>query len=148
MNGRGAALDWNGVIERDGAAVLLPEGVYPFDVVAVERLERAQGRIGRLPDCGRAALTLEVDGGGLGKVVLRHSLPLHSGCEGALCAFFAFVGLRCRGEKLAMDWSRVPGARGFCWVTVRRWEEPGGAVMARNGVSGFLESSDGRYIMR
>ena len=129
--------DWNDTIENDSSFTLLPEGDYPFTVKSFERGEYPGGK--KLPSCKKAVLTIEVDGGELGSVEITHNLFLHSRCEGLLCEFFTAIGQRRRGEQLRMDWNQVPGARGMCSVSVRKWTGNDGSERESNDIKRFLE---------
>jgi hypothetical protein len=126
-----------------GGFVLLPAGTYPFTVTKFER-SRHEGSA-KLPACPKAIVTIEIDGGDLGKTTRAENLFLHSKCEGLLCAFFTSIGHRKHGEPLRMDWGRVVGARGYAKVGVRKFEKkdknPDGSVAygESNEVKQWLE---------
>lgn len=113
------AMDWDSIIENDSTFTLLPEGVYPFTVTGFERAYHSGSA--KLPACAKAVITVEIDGGTLGKTSITHNLFLHKKTEGLLCDFFTAIGQRKRGEQLAMNWSRVPGATGVCKIGIREW---------------------------
>lgn len=132
------AFDWDSMIENDSTFTLLPEGVYPFTVTGFERGHH--GGSAKLPACPKAILTIEVDGGSLGKASLQHNLFLNKKTEGLLCDFFTSIGQRRRGEQLVMNWAKVPGASGFCKVGVRDWvSDRTGEKMQSNEIKRFLE---------
>ena len=134
----GRAFDWNDTIENDSSEfTLLPKGTYPFTVKSFERGEYPGGE--KLPPCKKAILTIEIDGGSLGTATVTHNLFLHSRCEGILCQFFTAIGQRQRGEQLKMDWNKVPGARGMCEVSIRKWQGRSGQEMESNEITRFLE---------
>ena len=41
--------------------------------------------------------------------------------EGMLCAFFTGIGQRKHGERLTMNWNKVPGSKGRCKVYIDKW---------------------------
>ena len=130
-------LDWDDVIEYDVSDWdLLPEGVYPFTVTNMERT-RFNGSA-KLPPCLQAELTLRIDGGAKGIATITHNLFLHSKTEGLLCAFFAAIGMRKKGEALRMDWTKVVGASGLCEVSIRDWTDRDGNARQSNQVKKFL----------
>ena len=134
--------DWGDVIENDGPSyTLLPEGEYPFEVVSFER-KRFAGSA-KLPPCNQAELTLSIDGGALGRTTVYHSLFLHTKTEGLLCAFFTAIGQRKRGEKLAMDWRKVIGAKGRCQLIIDKWTGRDGQERESNRVKAFVEPAPG-----
>lgn len=112
-------LDWDDVIENDSTFTLLPDGVYPFTVTGFERARHPGSA--KLPPCNKAIVSIEVDGGQLGKTTIKHNLFLHSKCEGLLCSFFTALGFRQHGQQLSMPWNKITGARGWCKVGVHKW---------------------------
>jgi hypothetical protein len=110
-------LGWDDEIENDSSFTLFPEGDYPFVVESYSRARFAGSD--KIPPCHQAVLTLQVLGGkekGLGVQALTANLMLHSKMEWKLCEFFLCIGQRKHGEKLRMDWSKVPGASGMCHI--------------------------------
>lgn len=129
---------WDDVIENDsGEWVILPDGEYPFTVKSFER-KRFNGSA-KLPACNQADLTIEIDGGSLGKTTVQHSLFLHSKTEGLLCAFFTAIGQRKHGEPKRMNWQAVIGATGRCKVYVDKWTGRDGKEHESNRIQKFLE---------
>lgn len=118
-NGAGRAYEWEeGPIEKpnEGSGfVLLPEGKYQFRVSAFERGQFPGGT--KIPACKKAILTLECDGGPLGKANVKTDLILHTDLEWKLCQFFLSIGDRKHGEPLAMNWRNVIGKRG--WLSIK-----------------------------
>lgn len=119
----GHELDWNSAIENDAPEyVVLPAGDYDFQVVELERTRHAGSA--KLPPCNKAVVHIRISDGN-GVSVIRHNLFLHSRCEGLLCDFFAGIGQRQKGERRAMDWSRVVGAQGRAKVGIRTYSKDG-----------------------
>lgn len=138
---------WDDVIENDGGEwVVLPDGEYPFTVKSFER-KRFNGSA-KLPPCNQAELTIEIDGGSLGKTTVQHSLFLHSKTEGLLCAFFTAIGHRKHGEPLRMNWQAVPGATGRCKVYVDKWEGRDGKEHESNKIQKFIAPESGESSTR
>ncbi len=131
------AFDWDSEIKNDSSFVLLPEGVYDYEVVGFERGHYDGGA--KLPPCPKAIITIKVNGGDLGSAQIVHNLYLHSRCEGLLCEFFTSCGLRKRGEALKMDWQRIIGTAGRCKVYVEEWTGRDGATHKSNKIERFLE---------
>lgn len=131
-------LGWDDVIENDGADfITLPAGEYAFKIKNFER-----GRYGggaKMGACNKAVLTVELDGGELGKATVTENLFLHSKCEGILCQFFRSIGVRKSGEKVAMPWSAVAGASGRCKVAVRKYKSNEGEDREINQVKSWLD---------
>ena len=110
-------LGWDDEIENDSSFTLFPEGDYPFVVVSYSRGRYTGSE--KIPPCPQATLTLQILGGskkGLGVQTLTTNLMLHTKMEWKLCEFFRSIGQRKHGEKLRMDWNKVPGATGMCRI--------------------------------
>lgn len=139
-------LDWDDPIENDGEGlgdfVTLPAGEWPFEVVKFERERHTPKAGGKLPACNKAVVHLLFDGGELGKSYVKENLFLHSRCEGILCAFFASIGQRKHGEKLQMNWGRVPGSTGIAKLGVREFTRTDGSPGTANEVKRYVEPSD------
>lgn len=153
------AYDWEeGPIEKpnEGGAdfVLLPIGEYPFRVTAFERGQFPGGP--KTPACKKAILTLECDGGPLGKANVKADLILHTNFEWELCQFFLSIGDRKHGEPLAMNWRSVVGKRGrvkikhkpgknegVIFLTVDRFLDPGAAPSPQPAMASATADADG-----
>lgn len=119
----GYELDWNGTIEHDAPEfTLLPAGDYDFQVVQLERARHAGSA--KLPPCNKAIVHIRIEDAGEVNIV-KHNLFLHSRCEGLLCDFFAGIGQRQKGERKAMDWSKVVGAKGRAKIGIRTYSKDG-----------------------
>jgi hypothetical protein len=137
---QGKPLDWNDTIENDGSDyTLLPAGVYPFAVIKFERARFAGSA--KQPPCNQAKLTLDV-GNEEVSTTIEHNLFLHQKNEWALCQFFRSIGGRKHGERMVMDWTKVPGATGRAKVGVRDWTGKDGKVHQSNQVEKFLDPAD------
>ncbi len=113
---------WDDTIVNDEPEfVLLPDGEYEYEVKSFER-QRYQGsaKENGLPPCNMAILNLEIKND-KGLCSVRERLYLHSRCEGLLSAFFVSIGQKKKGEKLAMDWNKVVGAKGRCKLGHREY---------------------------
>jgi hypothetical protein len=128
---------WNDEIENDSNFVLLPPGDYPIKVLSFERSRFAGSA--KLPPCPMAILSVVIMGDGLGETEVKHRLYLHSVTEGLLCQFFTSIGHREHGEKLKMDWGRVPHSLGMAKVGVRRYKTDSGEDREINEILRFLE---------
>jgi hypothetical protein len=132
----GRELNWNDPIETDGGDwQLLPAGEYAFTVRSFER--KRFGGSAKLPPCPQAVLAVEIEG-----QAIQHSLFLHSKTEGLLCQFFRAIGARKSGERMVMDWGKVPGATGRCKVGVRKWTGKDGKEHDANQIEKFLDPPD------
>lgn len=127
-------LGWEEEIENDGNDFfLLDEGVYPFKVTKFER-GRSTGK-GKLPACNMAILTIRIDD----QTTITENLILHSKLEWKLCQFFASIGLRKHGEKMRMNWGKVPGATGRCKIIVEDYLDKNGDPRQKNSIEKFID---------
>lgn len=112
-------LAWDGEIEQDSPDfITLPAGDYDFIVQDFERGRYDGGD--KLPACNMATVHIKIETE-KGVTIIRHRLYLHRKTEGMLCAFFAGIGQRQKGEKLKMDWGSVVGSRGRAKVGTREY---------------------------
>ena len=110
------ALDWDDEIEKENEFVLLPEGVYDFEVIKFERGNHNGSD--KLPACKKAILTIKISDGKGKETTIIHNLFLHTKTEGMLSALFLAIGEKKHGEKVRMNWQSVTGAKGRCKVIV------------------------------
>lgn len=135
-------MNWDDAIEKDGDEyIVLPEGDYPFKVVSFER-GRFQGGE-KIPACPEAVLTLEVEyNGETVRVVDR--LKLHKSLEWKLASFFRSIGLKKHGERLVMDWSKVPGAEGRGHFKPRKYKNDNGEEREANNLAKYLDYDEAK----
>jgi hypothetical protein len=134
----GHELDWNSPIENDGPEfILLPEGDYDFEVVTFER-GRHNGSE-KLPPCPKAVVHIKINTPEGTTTTIKHNLFLHSITEGMLCAFFAGIGQRKKGEKLTMNWNTVPGSKGRAKIGIRNFTADDGKTLQFNEIKKFYE---------
>ncbi|MCB7107555.1 hypothetical protein LIZ13_06425 [Streptococcus oralis] len=134
-------IDWEGTIEKDSDRVLLPDGLYYFTVVGMERTRHTPNpqNPGKLPACNKAIVSIKIVANE-GEAELRHNLFLHSSTEGMLSAFFAAIGQKRKGEPLRMDWNSIVGKSGVCKVGVREYNGN-----KYNEVKGMIYAEDVDY---
>lgn len=115
-------IGWEDTIEKDSDFVLLPDGLYHFTVVGMERTRHTPNpqNPGKLPACNKAIVSIKIVANE-GETELRHNLFLHSSTEGMLSAFFAAIGQKKKGEPLRMNWNTIIGATGVCKVGTRQY---------------------------
>lgn len=115
-------IGWEDTIEKDSDFVLLPDGLYHFTVVGMERTRHTPNpqNPGKLPACNKAVISIKIVANE-GETELRHNLFLHSSTEGMLSAFFAAIGQKKKGEPLRMNWNIIVGATGVCKVGTRQY---------------------------
>lgn len=119
---KGYELDWDSEIENEGSEFIVAEpGDYDFVVTNFER-GRFQGSA-KMPPCNQAKLTIRLEIPGCeGICEIKHNLFLHSKTEWRLCEFFTAIGQRKSGQRVAMNWNAVVGARGRCNVSKESFE--------------------------
>ena len=137
MPNNNGEIGWDDVLENDGDEyVILPEGDYVFKVASFERGRYAGGD--KLPACNEAILKLAVDYEGQ-VVNITDRLKLHKSMEWRLASFFRAIGQKKHGEKLAMDWSKVPGAEGRAHFKPRKYKGQDGEEKEANNVAKYLD---------
>lgn len=137
MENEGKELDWSDSIENDGGDFsLIPAGTYPFSITGFERA-RHQGSE-KLPPCNKAILSVRVHLPDGATQTVKSNLFLHTKTEGLICQFFRSIGHRKSGEKLVMDWGKVPGSKGVCKVSIRKFKKRDGGEGESNEVD-FLD---------
>nr|DAJ48257.1 MAG TPA: Protein of unknown function (DUF669) [Caudoviricetes sp.] len=115
-------IGWEDTIEKDSDFVLLPDGLYHFTVIGMERTRHTPNpqNPGKLPACNKAIVSIKIVANE-DETELRHNLYLHSSTEGMLSAFFAAIGQKKKGEPLRMNWNTIIGATGVCKVGTRQY---------------------------
>ena len=115
-------IGWEDIIQKDSEFVLLPDGLYYFTVVGMERTRHMPNpqNPGKLPACNKAIVSIKIVANE-GETELRHNLFLHSSTEGMLSAFFAAIGQKKKGEPLRMNWNAIIGKTGVCKVGTRQY---------------------------
>ena len=130
-------MDWNDTIENDGQEfVVLPEGDYAFTVTNFER-GRFPGSA-KIPACNKATLTIAIDND-LGAATARFDLILYRTLEWKIASFFRCIGQKRHGEKVAMNWNQVVGARGKAHIKPRTYTDKNGGEKQANDVERFLD---------
>ena len=111
----GRPLGWDDSVEKDAEFILLPEGDYDFMVNTFER--GYHNGSDKMPPCNKATVHIQIVDPSSGQTVtIMHNLFLHSKTEWTLSAFFIALGLKKKGEKIAMPWNAIPGRRGRCQI--------------------------------
>ena len=129
-------MGWDDVLENDGQEfVILPEGDYTFTVTNFER-GRFPGSA-KIPPCNKATLTISIDND-KGSATARFDLILYRTLEWKIASFFRCIGQKKHGEKVAMDWNKVVGARGKAHIKPRSYTKDGGERWV-NDVDRFLD---------
>ena len=129
-------MGWDDSIENDGQEfVVLPEGDYTFTVTNFER-GRFPGSQ-KIPPCNKATITISIDSD-KGAATARFDLILYRTLEWKLSQFFRAIGQKKHGEKMTMDWSKVPGARGRAHIKPRTYVKDGNERQV-NDMDHFLD---------
>jgi hypothetical protein len=137
MADNNGAMGWDDAIEKDGDEyVILPEGDYIFTVTSFER-GRFQGG-DKIPACNEAVLTLTIEHDGE-KVNIIDRLKLHKSLEWKLAAFFRAIGQKKHGERLVMDWTKVPGAEGRAHIKPRKYKDSNGEEKEINNIAKYID---------
>ena len=136
-------LDWDAEFtaeEVQNDFTLLPEGIYKYTVLGMERGEytpgpNASGKI----QAGTKMLTLSlsIDGGEHGTATLSHRLFM---IQWAVNAFFISAGLAKAGDTISLKKIKdIPGSSGWCRLGVREWKGDDGKPRYSNQVERFLD---------
>ena len=137
----GYELGWESTIEKDSEYVLLSEQDCDFEVISFERARHNGSE--KLPACPKAILTIKVTGKE-GSTTVTENLNLHSSVEWKLCEFFNSIGQRKHGEKLQMNWNKVPGAKGKCHIYIDEWKNAQGDLKKNNKIKKFLDPPENK----
>ena len=129
-------IGWTDEIEDDGSGnILLPEGDYNFEVTNFERGRFPGGP--KLTPCNKAMITVRVDTEE-GSAFVKFDLLLHRSVEWKLSSFFRSIGQKKSGEKLVMDWNKVPFAKGRAHFKPRSYVA-NGETKEVNDVAYFID---------
>ncbi len=136
-------IGWNDVIENDGPEfITLPEGDYDFVVTDFERARHNGSE--KLPPCNKAVIHIKIDAPE-GVTTIKHNLFLHTKTEGMLCAFFAAIGQRKKGERATMNWNTVVGSKGKCKVGIKTWKNEKGQEVVMNEIKRFYDPDSNAF---
>ena len=134
---RSQAMGWDDSIENDSQQYpVVPEGDYNFTVTGFER-GRFPGSA-KLEACNKASLTLEVETKD-GPVTVFTDLILNRKLEWKLSEFFRSIGMKKKGERVVMDWSKVQGAHGRAHFKPRKYTASDGTERTASNVEHFLD---------
>jgi len=129
-------MDWDDVLESDGAEfVVLPEGDYTFTITNFER-GRFPGSA-KIPACNKATISINIDND-IGVATARFDLILYRTLEWKIASFFRCIGQKKHGEKVAMNWNGIIGARGRAHIKPRSYTKDGEERQV-NDVDRFLD---------
>lgn len=139
-NTQNMEMGWDDVIMEDGQQfLLLDEGDYDFTVAGFERARHAGSD--KIPPCNKAVVSLLIDTPN-GSVVIKVDILLYRTLEWRISSFFRSIGQKKHGERLVMDWSKVPGAKGRAHIKVREYTDKWNTIRKRNEVAYFIDRED------
>ena len=139
-NNQNMEMEWNDSILEDGQQTpILEEGDYNFVVAAFERARHPGSA--KVPPCNKAVLSLMINTPN-GSVVIKTDLLLYRTLEWRISAFFRSIGQKKHGERLAMDWSKVPGATGRAHIKVSEYTDKWNTVRKKNEVGYFIDKEE------
>lgn len=141
MSTNNEAYGWDQRIDdpnEGGEYTLLIPGNYPFRVTSVEKAWHNGSE--RLPQCHKAVINIEIDGGWQGAVQMKTNVFLHRKMDGLNCQFFLSIGHRKHGDPLVMRWNMVPGSTGVVEIAHRKGKpKDGQEPRTFNDAKRFLE---------
>lgn len=138
---KGEAMDWTDEeVSDDGGFVLLPEGMYAFEVAKLEK-GRFEGSE-KMAACPRANLTLNV-WTEQGWVQIIDRIMLNTKAAWRVARFFEALGYAKNPEtgKVPVKWNEVEGKQGYLKLKVREYESKGEKRKA-NDVEEYLKPED------
>ena len=139
-NTQNMEMGWDDAIMEDGQQyLLLDEGDYDFTVAGFERARHAGSD--KIPPCNKAVVSLLIDTPN-GSVVIKVDILLYRTLEWRISSFFRSIGQKKHGERLVMDWSKVPGANGRAHIKVREYTDKWNTIRKRNEVAYFIDRED------
>ncbi len=127
------------ILEDGQQMQLLEEGDYNFTVASFERARHPGSA--KIPPCNKAVLSLLIPMPG-GNVVVKTDLLLYRTLEWRISAFFRAIGQKKHGERLVMDWSKVPGATGRVHIRVAEYEDKWKTLRKKNEVAYFIDKDE------
>lgn len=138
------AIGWDSTIDKpqEGSDfVLLPEGVYPYRVVApVKRSVKEKSS----PVIPAGTPTAEVKLLVNGETNIERNFYLHEQTIGFIASFFTSAGFRQHGQPLEMKWfDQIMGKQGYCRVSLREYTGRDGDKRLANEIKAFLDPEDG-----
>jgi len=129
-------LGWGAELSADSSYSILTEDDYRFRITNFERAHHPGSE--KVPACPQAKLTARVEYNGR-TVDVRFNLLLHESMEWRLASFFRCIGLKKKGERMTMDWTKVPGARGMFHLKPAHFTDACGREHDTNRVAYFLD---------
>ena len=120
----------------------LPPGVYPYEILKVEKTS-FQGSA-KLAPGPMARVTVELDGGDLGRGLATVSFVLNKQLLWKIAQFFVSCGLRKHGERGSMPWDEAVHEKGMCHVTTRKYTDKYGTEREVQDVDKWLDPDEAK----
>ena len=76
----------------------------------------------RFPACNKATISINIDND-IGVATARFDLILYRTLEWKIASFFRCIGQKKHGEKVAMNWNGIIGARGRAHIKPRTYQK-------------------------
>lgn len=128
------ALDWDSVIDQDGAPfVLLDEGEYNFTVQEFKRAIFPGSQ--KIQQCPKAELTLNIEN----VTTVKTDLILAPQLVWKIAAFARSIGVKKHGEACTIPWDSIVGYSGRCKIKHRSYIDKNGESKTTNEVDSFLD---------
>jgi len=141
MNSGNGSLNWDGELLADYPEnFILTEGDYNF--VVTDFCRGYFGGSAKISPCNKATLTLTVKTTDGKEAKTKVELLLHEKVVWKISSFFRSIGLKEKGQKITMDWSRVPSAVGRAHFKPYTYQTTGGEERTINTVSYFIDYDD------
>ena len=137
------ALDWDDSIQNDGQDfIILAEDDYNYTVTGFERGHFPGSQ--KIPACNKASLTLRINTD-KGSAICHTDLILYSSLEWRLAGFFRSIGMKKKGERLVMDWTRVQGAVGRAHFKPRTYKAKDGSDRTVNNLDYYIDYDEENF---
>lgn len=138
---QGYAMDWDSESAEDNGFELLPEGVYEFNVVGLDRARYEGGA--KIGPCPKAVIKMVVMTD-TGLALIEESLLLHSKVQFKIAQFFASLGYEKDPEtgRVPIRWNEIEGKSGHLRLAVHEYTKRDGSVGKSNRVEKFLKPSE------
>ena len=132
-------MNWDDLIQNENEIILLPEGIYDFEVTKFEK-GWFDGSA-KVDPCPKAILEFTVTQSN-GKGIIKETLLLSEKTEWRLCSFFRCLGFKQHRKQYKMEWDKVLGATGKFEVMINEYQGTDGQMHKNNKVKSFLDKDE------
>jgi len=132
-------LGWEDEIESDEQFIKLEPGDYKFTISHYDKEHYVPKAGGKLPECDMAVVHFDIISP-KGTTSIKDSFQLCSKMIWKISALYRAVGLKKHGEKVSMQWDKLPGLTGLCSVTLD--EDPNDSSKSYNHISGYIDKDE------